>query len=209
MTKRLFLVSSFLLALAAFRKTPDPTPATFADPRLLAAVAAAAGVEPATLTRDAAARIRNLSATGRSIENLAGIEQCKNLRALDLSHNRLTELAPLSSLKKLVSLDLSYNQIEQLAPLGGLYLITDLDLSHNRITDITALVRCRDQGGLIPFSIIYLNHNPLGEKALNVDVPFLYSQGLGIAVDEEQARFDPPPFQRRPIPRPGHRPRRG
>ena len=64
--------------------------------------------------------ITSLSAEGRNIESLKGLEYCSNLTYLDLKDNNILNVQALSSLKKLVKLDLDENKVKDISPLSSL-----------------------------------------------------------------------------------------
>jgi internalin A len=122
-----------------------------------------------------------LSGKGKGITNLAGLEKCKNLLAIDLENNEIADLeplkgltlvqqlnlagnkitsaAPLAELKKLQYLDLHKNQISDVAPLADLKALQFLDLADNQIKDIAPLA------GLAKVHALYLTNNPVADFA--------------------------------------------
>lgn len=86
---------------------PPPLPSldAIADPNL------ANCIEQTTADKEIrrAEDLEQLICTYGGIESLAGIEQFKNLRQLDLSHNQLTRIEPLLKLPKLTELRLADN----------------------------------------------------------------------------------------------------
>jgi Leucine-rich repeat (LRR) protein len=99
------------------------------------------------------ANVYVLEADGKSISNLSGLEKCKNLAQLKLSHNQIVDLTPLKDLANLQSLDLANNKITDVTPLKGLVALQYLELSHNEIAKIEPLA------GLTKLSALYLSHN--------------------------------------------------
>jgi len=173
------LASVFILGCAA--QKPAPKQISFADPGLAAAISSAAGVPADQLTVPVLRRLRKLDASNKNIQNLGGIEACTGLNDLNLSHNRLTDIGPLAALRSLVRLDLSYNQISDLKPLSRLFMLSEIRLSNNRIADITPLSRNNDGGGLPTSTLIVLDNNPLGKKAIDEDIPYLAAEGVSIS----------------------------
>ena len=122
-----------------------------------------------------------LSGKGKKIANLAGLEKCKNLLAIDLENNEIADLeplkgltlvqqlnlagnqitsaAPLAEMKKLQYLDLHKNQIADVAPLAELKALQFLDLADNQIKDIAPLA------GLAKVHALYLTNNPVADFA--------------------------------------------
>lgn len=73
------------------------------------------------------------------IEDLNGVEFCRNITALDLSDNNITDLSKLHSLKQLTELYLANNFIDDVAVLFKLGKLKIVDLSCNQIEDIRQL----------------------------------------------------------------------
>ncbi len=84
-------------------------------------------------------QLTDLTAAGRNITDLTGLETATDLTSLTLSNNTIADLDPLSDLTGLTDLNLSNNQIEDLSPLEALTHLETLDLRNNLITDVTAL----------------------------------------------------------------------
>jgi RHS repeat-associated protein len=82
------------------------------DANLKAAVYAALGKNTTDpLTRDDMALLTSLSAAGKGIADLTGLEWAVNLTTLDVRNNNITSLTPLSGLTKLTSLQDSGNPV--------------------------------------------------------------------------------------------------
>lgn len=121
-------------------ETVDPfLPVHFADPNLESVVREIVDRPTAPILRKDLGGITSLSATGRDITDLGGIEHLVDLRVLTLCRNQVRDLTPLSSLTQLEELSLGRNQISDLAPLSTLTRLRRLDLGVNRIYDITPL----------------------------------------------------------------------
>jgi len=73
------------------------------------------------------------------IEDLAGVEYCRNITSLDLSDNSIMDINQLHSLKQLEELYLSNNHIDEIGILYKLGGLRVLDLSGNRVEDIRSL----------------------------------------------------------------------
>lgn len=73
------------------------------------------------------------------IEDLSGVEFCRNISSLDLSDNNIMDLTKLHSLKQLNELYLSNNNIDEIGILYKLEGLKILDLSGNQIEDIRPL----------------------------------------------------------------------
>ncbi|HGA1023348.1 TPA: NEAT domain-containing protein [Bacillus cereus] len=90
--------------------------------------------------------LRTLTVANNQIsnDNLAGIEQLKNVKNLSLSNNGLTNIEHITSMKKLVELDLAKNELENIEPLSRLSTVQSLNLEENYISDITPLSHLTD-----------------------------------------------------------------
>ena len=130
-------------------ETPED-PVYFADPILKAHVEAQLGVTNPTVAD--MVFLNELSAPGRGISDLTGLEYATNLARLNLGElfsywvwppelltNQIEDISPLSGLTKLKLLDLSNNQITDISALSGLTALETLALYNNQITDISAL----------------------------------------------------------------------
>ncbi len=73
------------------------------------------------------------------IDDLTGVEFCKNISSLDLSDNNIMDLTKLHSLKQLTELYLSNNNIDEIGILYKLEGLKILDLSGNQVEDIRSL----------------------------------------------------------------------
>ncbi|PGL84318.1 NEAT domain-containing protein [Bacillus thuringiensis] len=90
--------------------------------------------------------LRTLTVANNQIsnDNLAGIEQLKNVKNLSLSNNGLTNIEHITSMKKLVELDLAKNELENIEPLSRLSTVQSLNLEENYISHITPLSHLTD-----------------------------------------------------------------
>jgi Leucine-rich repeat (LRR) protein len=141
--------------------------------------------------------VRNLStvtAKGKKIKDLKGLEKCAALASLDLSENeivdlgpikdlknlqqlilpknRIKDLSPLASLTALQYLDLNANDVEDVSPLQGLSKLTTLYLSQNRITDLSPV------GRLTKLWSLYLDRNLVSDLSPLKELKWLSSLGL-------------------------------
>ena len=96
-------------------------------------------------------------ADGDRITDLTGLENCLNVKNIDLSNNDIRDLSPLRGMKKLQTLNLINCGIEDISPLQSLTTLWWLDISYNRITDISAL------SGMTKLEGLHLSHNPIGD----------------------------------------------
>ena len=83
--------------------------------------------------------LHNLTAIGRNIVELKGLEHAKNLGFLDLGGNQISDLRPLAGLTQLEVLRLGRNQIKDVSPLSGLVNLRELILNGNPISNISSL----------------------------------------------------------------------
>ncbi len=74
------------------------------------------------------------------IEDLEGIEFCRNLTGLNLEGNRISRLNGLEKLPYLSVLYLARNRIEDIGPLASLTGLKTADLAYNDIGDISPLL---------------------------------------------------------------------
>ena len=150
-------------------QTPED-PVYFADPILKALVESQLGVTDPTAAD--MVFLNELSAPGRGISDLTGLEYATNLARLNLGElfyfwvwppelrtNQIQDIKPLSGLTLLKSLDLSNNQITDISALSGLTALETLSLYDNQITDISAL------SGLSNLTSLDLEHNQITDIA--------------------------------------------
>ncbi len=114
---------------------------SFEDSNLEAAVRAALGLNAGdAITCAAAQSLTELSASGRNIRRIGGLEFFTNLEVLDLSHNFIRSIAPVGALTHLSELNASYNLITSPGLSANLTQLSQLDLSYNLIDDLSTLV---------------------------------------------------------------------
>ncbi|MFA6110279.1 MAG: leucine-rich repeat domain-containing protein [Candidatus Latescibacterota bacterium] len=150
--------------------------AAFADTSLEQAVRQALAQPTGDLSPASLHSLTTLSASGRGISDLHGIEQLDSLTALDLSNNQIVDLAPLDSLTQLRMLDLSWNQVSELEPLAGLAALETLALEGNQVTDLGPLL------GLPALASLDLTGNPLDEASRTTQLPALSSRGVQVSL---------------------------
>ena len=92
------------------------------------------------ITEEDVLTIYNLKAPNRGIENLTGIEKCRNLHEVKLTGNKIKDLKPLEECVSIQSLDLAKNQIVDVSPLGKLVKLQYLKLDDNQIQNLDGLV---------------------------------------------------------------------
>ena len=117
-----------------------------------------------------------LSANGRGITDLGGIEQLTQLEALDLAHNAIRDLSPLAGLRQLRLLDLGNNQIEEVSPLESLEQLQVLILAHNAVQDLAAILE------LDSLHSVELTGNPLSGAAAAAQIAALRDRGVTVRV---------------------------
>jgi len=70
--------------------------------------------DDAPITRVQLESLLALNLTGVGINNLEGIQYCKNLSYLGLSKNEISDLSPICNLKELVTLNIDENKINNI-----------------------------------------------------------------------------------------------
>jgi Leucine-rich repeat (LRR) protein len=74
-----------------------------------------------------------------NINDLTGIEYCKNLGTIDFYKNNITDITKIGQLKKLKELYLYRNAITNIEVINGLNGLINLSIGHNNIADISVL----------------------------------------------------------------------
>lgn len=141
-----------IVLLNQLRPTPTPTqtpiigitpatvaPISFPDANLYTAIREAINKTTGPIYTSDLESITILSAKGRNISNLTGIEYCVNLKFLDLLDNDVTGISPLAGCTNLEILYLWGNDISDISPLAGLIKLKELRLRDNKISDISPL----------------------------------------------------------------------
>lgn len=95
--------------------------------------------DDAPITRVQLESLLALNLTGEGINNLEGIQYCKNLSYIGLSKNEISDLSPICNLKELVTLNIDKNKINNITYLQNLTNLTYLTLSENYITNLEPL----------------------------------------------------------------------
>ena len=117
-----------------------PDPVDIPDVNLAAALRSALGLpinDP--ILPEEMEQLTNLTAPGRDIADLTGLETALDLTDLTLSNNNIDDLEPLEDLTSLENLNLSDNAIVDLESLEELTSLETLDLRNNQITDVSPL----------------------------------------------------------------------
>ena len=135
--RRLCILVVGLFVLMASRVSFAQDPVYFADARLKAVIEDALWIydpTPADLLG-----LTQLSAIGKGISDLTGLDFATNLQSLNLRENLISDISALSALSNLSSLNLSKNSISDLSPLAGLNHLSHLDIHMNDISDVSPL----------------------------------------------------------------------
>ena len=133
------------------------------DPNLRAAVAEALGKRPnAPITIEDMKRLTHLTAVGREIRDLTGLQFATSLSSLRLGHwgkvgNQVSDLAPIAGLTELRHLILNDNLISDLSPIAGLTNLESLVLESNDVSDLSPIA------GLINLEHIDFNANDVSD----------------------------------------------
>lgn len=112
------------------------------DPALRAAIREELGLPAsAPLMKDSMQELERLSANGRGIADIKGLEFARNLRHLHLGDegNYVVDLSPLTTLTALVHLNMGGNQVADLRPLATLTNLIGLSLWNNQVPDVSPL----------------------------------------------------------------------
>lgn len=112
---------------------------TFADQNLEEAIRELVRKPEGDITYTDVVEVKNLSAPGRGIESLEGLEHLPNLEMVDLRYNQISDLTPFGRNSRLWQLKLSGNKITDIEPLGLLQGLRDLELDDNQISDLSPL----------------------------------------------------------------------
>ncbi len=78
------------------------------------------------------------------IEDLKGIEYCRNITSLNLEGNRIARLWGIDEIPCLSALYLGRNEIEDISPLEFLKSLKTVDLSFNEVEDLSPLMNLPD-----------------------------------------------------------------
>ena len=113
----------------------------FPDPNLETAIRGVVNKPEGSLSSSDFEKVIVITASGRNISNLTGLEYCVNLQELYLSGNHIRDISALAELTNLSCLFLNANNITDLSALAGLTNLETLSLVTNSISDISALAR--------------------------------------------------------------------
>ena len=109
------------------------------------------------ITAEDVAQISTITARGKGIRDLTGLEHCKRLMLLELPDNEVSDLTPVAGLNLLQSLTLTGNQVEDISPLADLERMQYIELSNNKVKDISPLA------GLKALNSLYLSGNQISD----------------------------------------------
>ena len=112
------------------------------DPALRAAIREELGLpETVLLTKEDIQGLERLSAEGKGIADIKGLEFAQNLVHLHLGDagNYVIDLSPLTALPALRHLNMGGNQVADLRPLATLTNLIGLSLWNNQVTDVSPL----------------------------------------------------------------------
>jgi len=112
---------------------------TFADSDLEAVVRGAIAIPEGPIYSSDLDGLTSLSASGKNIVDLAGLECCTSLTELGLHVNQISDISPLTNLASLTTLTLHENQISDISPLTNLASLTTLRLNENKKKDLSQL----------------------------------------------------------------------
>lgn len=135
-------------------------------------------------------RVQYLELSQNQVSNIESLAKMKNMRSLYLSENKIEKIDVLKQLPKVWTLYLAGNPVKDFSPIGELRWLSSLDLSrcelktldflapltelkfvilkNNQLEDLSTLVEMAEgdeEHRFAPFWRIYLEGNPLGEKA--------------------------------------------
>ena len=164
---------------------PDSLSIVFTDSTLEDVVRQALDRLQGPLTSEDVASLTRISASGKSIQSLAGLEHFTALKKLDLKDNQIADITPLAALIEVDSLALQDNQIVDVTPLTGLTGLSWLELANNLIEDVAPLIA---NTGLGEGDHVNLENNPLSAQALSEQIPALQVRGVevGYTIADEQ-----------------------
>jgi internalin A len=128
------------------------------------------------ITEDDVATIFFLEAPKRGIENLSGLEKCRNLALVKLTGNKIKDVSPLAACVNIQSLDLAKNEISDITPLGKLVKLQYLQLEDNQIQKIDAVAELK------ALNALYLTRNEVESLAPVAGLPKL----VAIYVDKNK-----------------------
>ncbi len=149
------------LALISSLNTSPAQEVVIPDPGLQSAIRDALAKPAGPLTETDLLSLTFLSAGGRSITNVQGLEAARNLSILDLDDNSITTFPIAESLTNLSILDLFGNDLTSFALTTASSKLTILDVAFNFLTD------CSLPSGLANLETLFLE----GNRLTHLDLP--------------------------------------
>jgi hypothetical protein len=95
-----------------------------------------------------------------NVYELDGLQYCRNITSLNLSHNHISSIYHIQYLNFLEELFISNNHISDLEYLRGLSNLEIIDLSNNEVEDISTLLDLEN------LQFVNLENNPIGTRDL-------------------------------------------
>lgn len=132
---------------------------TFPDANLETAVREAIPKPSGDITVADMLTLTNLTANGRGIQDLTGLETARNLWHLELEWNPITNHSVLSALTNLLMLSISANGTPDIGFVAPLKKLQNLNLYSNGIEDISPLA------GLVDLQRLFMPYNPVTNLA--------------------------------------------
>lgn len=111
------------------------------------------------ITDEDVSTIYFLDAPKRGIENLTGLEKCRNLAEVKLSGNNIKDVKPLEECVNIQSLYLAKNQIVDITPLTKLVKLQHIEIEDNQIQKLDGIQSLKALGSL------YLSRNQIESVA--------------------------------------------
>jgi formylglycine-generating enzyme required for sulfatase activity len=155
LNKRTIRTSILMLALAGIVTSTLAQEVLIPDPGLNAAIREALQKPNGPLTETDLLGLTFLSAGGRGIHNLEGLEAARNLNILDLDNNSLTNFPIAAALTNLTILDLFGNDLTRFVLTPASSRLTLLDVAFNSLTE------CSLPPGLTNLHTLFLEGNVL------------------------------------------------
>lgn len=115
--------------------------------------------------------IEEFELSSMNINDLGGVQFCKQVTILDISNNKIIDISPLWGLMQLEELNISDNQIENIDTLSNLSNLKSIYASNNCFNDISALFE------LNKLEYVDLSGNKISKEQINELIE------LGVTVD--------------------------
>lgn len=147
----------------------------FRELKLENAVKAKLGAPFGFLSKGDLLRLYELDARDLGIEDLSGLEHCRNLSFLDASGNNITDLTPIKDLVNLRDLHLADNNIKNIDALEGLFFLENITLTGNDIWNLKPLQANASNQGIGPGTTVRVDAGM-----------FLSDDGTFLSADQEE-----------------------